>query len=157
MSNNSILQRSTRFTVHANTNITLHNALIFATGGGGHCHISDINMDKPGFYILTAAFVEHQNCECRRTETGMGVLNRPDVVELDPLVFPGILAEKYLRQSQGEPMSYSEYRYMLVTPKAIELEIGELVEVGGKLCQVAVAHLLDPYKNEYEVVMRWDN
>ena len=157
ISNNSITQRTTRFTVHANLSLTMHNALTFATGGGGHFHISDINRDKPGFHVLTAAFVEPQRCECRRTETGLGALNRPDVVELDSLVFPGILAEKYLRQNQGEPMSQSEYRFILIAPKCISLDIGELVDVGGRVCQVSVAHLLDPYKSEYEVVERSDN
>ena len=157
LSNNSIMQRSMKLTARrggAYPDITLHHALRF---DGLHCFLTDIDVDSPDWYVLTAAIVEPATCEAERTTTGMGELNRPDVERGEPLVFPGVLTEKYQRQTQGDPMSYSEARYVLVTPKCISLVVGEIVNIGDQPYEAVIAHTLDPYKNEFEVLRRRDN
>ena len=65
--------------------------------------------------------------------------------------FPAIMTEKYLGHQQLEPQAINTLRHVLVTPKAIELTPGKLVEVAGTPWPIQVAHLLDPWKNEYEL------
>ena len=148
LSSNSVMQRTVKLTVRrggAYPEITLRHALRLVEG---HCHPTDIDGDDPGWLTVTAALIEPVACEAPAGGGAWGP---------GALTFPGILAEKWLRQSQEEPMSHSEDRYMLITPKEIELAAGGLVTAGGTTCAIAVAHTLDPYKNEYEIVWRRDN
>jgi hypothetical protein len=150
-----VTARSAKLTVHSDPGLTLHNAL--ALPGGRHLFLVDINPDVPGFYVVSAAIVGLVECQAERTAIGKDANNRPATERLPPLIFQGCLAEKYLRQAQGEPMSHTEARYVLVTPKAIEIQAGALVEVAGLDYEVAIPHTLDPYKNEYEILRRADN
>ena len=79
---------------------------------------------------------------------------RADVHKTAPgMAFQGILTEKYLRYEQEKPMATNTLTYVLVTPKAVELTRGGLVEVAGEPHVVQVAHTLDPAKNEYELCL----
>lgn len=55
------------------------------------------------------------------------------------------------RHEQLEPMARNTICYVLVTPKAIALTSGSLVEIAETPYEVLLAHDLDPYKNEYEI------
>lgn len=66
-------------------------------------------------------------------------------------LFPGILIEKYLGHDQKTPMAVSTLTYVLVTPKEISLDVGSLVRCGTVIYEVQTAHVLDAYKNEYEI------
>ncbi len=46
-------------------------------------------------------------------------------------------------------MATNEHRRVLVTPKAVRLRPGPLVEVDGVEWPVMAAYELDPHKNEY--------
>lgn len=70
--------------------------------------------------------------------------------------FPAVLTEKHLKWEQPEPYSINRLTYVLVTPKAIELTRGKLVAVNDINYEVQLAHILDPYKNEYEIVRTED-
>lgn len=65
--------------------------------------------------------------------------------------FPGVAVEKYLRHQEAIPMDANVLRHVLVTPKEIALLPGQLVEVDGVRWPVRTAHLLNPWKNEYEI------
>ena len=49
------------------------------------------------------------------------------------------------------PYSTNIITYVLVTPKAVTLQRGSVVSVNGTDYAVLLAHVLDPYKNEYEI------
>ena len=56
-------------------------------------------------------------------------------------------------------MSVNDLGLVLVVPKAIELMEGDLVTVmAGQPAEynVQIRHVLDPYKNEYEIVRTED-
>lgn len=72
------------------------------------------------------------------------------------MTFPGVLTEKYARHGQEWPMSVNELGLVLVTPKAVTLRPGCLVEARGSAWEVLVPHELDEYKNEYEIGKRAD-
>lgn len=121
--------------------LTLHNALRL---GDQHLFLTAITERGRGHLDVDAAVVE------------------VDTVRLLPegtvgeMTFPGILTEKYARHEQEWPMSVNELGLVLVTPKAITLRPGCLVEVRGAAWEVLVPHELDPFKNEYEIGRRVD-
>lgn len=69
----------------------------------------------------------------------------------DGITFPAVLSEIYARHEELEPMDINTRRYVLVTPKEIELIPGRLVEVEGTRFPIRVGHTLDEWKNEYEI------
>jgi len=152
-----ITARSVKFTIHNDPDLSLHNAIAKAPPGTGHYFITDINRETPGYNILSTAFIWPSKCTVTRTKTLTDDKNRPVIEKLPPLIFPGYLTEKYLKQEQQEPMSYSEGRFVLVTPKVIEIQTGELITIGGAEYEMVIPHVLDPYKNEYEILRRADN
>ena len=81
-------------------------------------------------------------------------------IRQEPFHFPGILTEKYVRYAPEETYAKTETAYVLVTPKLISLSPGDLVTVREGAAEgvynVQVCHVLDPFKNEYEIVRRQD-
>lgn len=107
---------------------------------GHHCMITAIRPKGRMHLIVEAALVEVSDCEYVYTETK----------------FPAIMTEKYLGHQQLEPYAVNVLQHVLVTPKAIELEPGRVVEVAGVKWPIQTAHLLDPWKNEYELAREVD-
>lgn len=134
--------------------ITLHNAIKWR---GKHCFLTDITDLGNGLYEIMAALIEPQICTVERTDAhSLNELNRPVYSEPVMITFPGYLTEKYIRTIQDEPMSMVESQYVLVTPKSVNLQEGELVTINNVTYEVLVAHILDEYKNEYEILVRRD-
>lgn len=102
---------------------------------GRHCMITAIRPKGLLHLTVEAALVVTSECEYVYTGTR----------------FPAIMTEKYLGHQQLEPQAVNVLRHVLVTPKAIELAPGRLVEVAGTKWPIQTAHLLDPWKNEYEL------
>ena len=65
--------------------------------------------------------------------------------------FPGVLTEKYVGHDQPDLHSEVTTDFVLVVPKIIQLEPGSVVLAGEKHYRVRIPHLLDAYKNEYEI------
>lgn len=112
--------------------LTLHHALKW---GEQHLLITAIVPQGRGYLEVSAALVELTQCEDRYTGTS----------------FPAVVTEKYHRHDQLEPQAVNVVQHVLVTPKAVELIPGRLVEVGGASWPIQTAQLLDPYKNEYVI------
>ena len=121
--------------------ITLHQAIRYK---GQHLFLTEITTPVRGWAEVKAALVEPILCRANA-----------EVDDSGP-TFPGVLTEKYLSFAQREPQVENTITYVLVTPKAVELPIESLVQVGNELMVVRAAHLLDPYKHEYEVERRFE-
>lgn len=121
--------------------LTLHNALRWR---GQHLFLTAITHRDRGHLDVAAALVDLTECQADVDEGENGSR------------FPGILTEKYAKWDQPEPYSVNQLTYVLVTPKGIVLQRGGLVAVAGVNYEVQVAHTLDPYKNEYEIVRTED-
>jgi len=146
--------KSIKFTIRKNKDLTLHNAFIWR---GKHCFLTDIFEVDRAYYEVTAALIEPVTCVVERCgEPTKDKLNRPVYSEQILISFPGVLTEKYMSYMQNEPMATTEMRYVLVTPKAIEINCGELVTINGTTYNVLIAHTLDEYKNEYEILYQGD-
>ncbi len=117
---------------------------------GRHVFLTDIRTHPKGrgHLLVTGALVEPVRC--------VGDVNLPG----GGLVFPAILAERYGRQDlqheQLDPYAVNRIAYVLVTPKAVVLTRGALVDAGGTVYEVQLAHGLDETQTEYEVVRKED-
>ena len=89
--------------------------------------------------------------------TGRDALKRPVAVKVPGFTFPGVLTERYFRNDAEDVYRAEVQQRVLVTPKAIALRAGDLVQRGDETpYTVRQALDLDPYKNEYVIERRWD-
>lgn len=146
--------KSIKFTIRKKSDLTLHNAFSWK---GKHCFLTDIKEIDHAYYEVSAALIEPRICNIERNlKPKRNELNRPIYDGPTTISFPGCLTEKYMGHTQNEPMATKEMRYVLVTPKIIELECGELVTIDDIAYNVLIAHTLDEYKNEYEIIVKED-
>lgn len=149
--------RGVTFTIRKSPGLTLHNAFFWR---GQHCFLTSIVDGDPGFQVVKAALCERVSCSAVHRKDTLGPGNKPQTEESPPVFFPGILTEKYAGYAQEETYAKEEILYVLVTPKPVTLAAGALVTVlDGPAAQVYNAracHVLDPYKNEYEIFRRTD-
>jgi hypothetical protein len=146
--------KSIKFTIRKKSNLSLNNAFLWQ---GKHYFLTDIIDIDRMYYEVTAALIEPRSCIVERTgEPSLNELNRTVYEDNQILTFPGCLTEKYLRYTQGEPMASTETRYVIVTPKPIELVVGEIVIIDNIAYTVIIPHTLDEYKNEYEISVKVD-
>ena len=108
----------------------LDNALLWK---GQHCLITSIRPLGRLYLTVEAALVALSSCEDR----------------LAGVQFPAVLTERYLGHQQMEPMAVNVHQRVLVTPKAVTLTPGRLVEVDSISWPVRTAYDLDPHKNEF--------
>lgn len=132
--------RNAKLTIRSR-DITLYGALRWR---GQHLFLTSITKLDRMYLDVQTALVDPAVCRANTDEEEPGV------------AFPGILTEKYAKWEQPEPYSINRLTYVLVAPKVIQLQRGGLVEVDGVNYEVQVAHTLDPYKNEYEIVRTED-
>mgnify|MGYP005786795251 FL=1 len=137
--------------------LTLHNALLW---GEQHLFLSAILPEGRVHLRVQAALVEPVTCLATRTEDTVGEAGRPTTAETMRMTFPGVLTEKYARYEREETHAENETSYVLVVPKAIQLKASDLVTVqegpAKAVYYVTICHVLDPYKNEYEIVWQGD-
>lgn len=92
-----------------------------------------------------------------QARTGRNELDRPVVSQLPSFTFPGILTELYRQNAQDEIYRAETLRRVLVTPKAVALRPGDLVQPGtGAPYTVRQALDLDQWKNEYVIERQED-
>ena len=100
---------------------------------GQHCFITSILPSDYGHLMVEAALVVMSRCRNPRTgET-----------------FPAVMTERYVGHQQLEPMAVNTHQRVLVTPKAVRLTPGPLVEVDGVEWPIITPYELDPHRNEY--------
>ena len=100
---------------------------------GQHCLITAIRPLGRLYWTVEAALVVLSRCRDPRTGEA----------------FPAVMTERYVRHEQLEPMAVNTHQRVLVTPKAVRLAPGPLVEVDGVEWPITTPYELDPHKNEY--------
>ena len=109
---------------------------------------------------VEAALAAPVSCLAERTGDTVGAAGRPVSAETLRVTFPGILTEKYVRYEREETHAENDAAYVLVTHKAVSLLAGDLVTVqegpARAVYHVTACHVLDEYKNEYELAWRGD-
>lgn len=89
-------------------------------------------------------------------DTASDEYNRLQTLSIPDFQFQGCIAEKYLGNEISQPHTIDETQYVLLTPKAVVLNRGELVLIGEDFYIVEICHMLDTVKNEYEISRRGD-
>ena len=137
--------------------LTLHQALRWK---GQHLYLTSITERDRTHLDAQAGLVTVAACSARRYATGMGQGNRPVKQELPSQTFPGVLTEKYVRYEQEDTYAKARRCLVLVTPKAVTLKEGDLVTVkegpAAAVYNVQACHVLDEFKNEYEILFSRD-
>ena len=124
---------------------------------GRFCFLSDLSEPDRGHITARCALAEPSDCMVQRTKVSTdNPMNRPQRLQTETVRFPAILTEKYVKATPEDWSTVTETAYVLVTPKAVSLHTGETVSVGGAPFVVQVGHLLDEYKNEYEILRKVD-
>ena len=145
--------KSVKFTMRKQ-DLSLFNAFRW---NGDFYFLTDINEINRMYYEVTAARIEPKTCVVTEIDTTQrNELNRPISTKNVVMTFPGCLIEKYMGYSQQKPQAVTEMTYVLVTPKAITLNVADLVEIDGTTYNVQIPHTLDPFKNEYEIAVKRD-
>lgn len=145
--------KTTVFTLRKIVGITLHHALQVE---GQFCFLTEIATDNPIMLELTAALIAPVACIASHKENFKNELKRPIASDAVITAFPGCVTEKYLGWTQEKPMAQTELQLVLITPKVIVLEAGDVVEISGTKYIVRLEHTLDEFKNEYEIVAKKD-
>ena len=144
--------RGVTFTVRSRRQLSLANAYRWGTQ---HCFITAILplADVPGYVQVKAALVDPVSCVATWTpRDAKDSLNRPVEGKPESVTFPGILTEKYRGNDQEDVYRVLTQQRVLVTPKAIQLRVGTVVQIGADSPYTVRAVLdLDPWKNEYEI------
>ena len=130
----------------------LHNAIEWR---GRHCFLTSIQEIDRMYCEVQAAIIEPVKCIAVRKPESKDEYNRPVQTGEEEVIaeFPGCLTEKYLKYQSEMPESRIESTMVLVTPKPIAITPGDLVRIAGKPYVVQVVHVLDMYKNEYEITI----
>lgn len=132
--------------------LTLHDALSW---DGHHLFLTSIVPMGRNHMEVDTAVVETTTCRAQGYTTTVGEGNRPQKHEKPPVTFPGVLTEKYVRYETEDTYAMARRGLVLVTPKPIRLSEGYLVTVqdgpAAAIYNVKACHVLDPFKNEYEI------
>ena len=132
--------------------LTLHNALRWR---GQHLFLTSITLQDRNHLAVASALVRLVRCVGQGYTTTVGAGNRPEKAEKPPVTFQGVLTEKYARYETEDSYAKARRLLVLVTPKAVVLQEGDLVTVQGgpaaAVYNIRACHILDVYKNEYEM------
>ncbi len=136
--------------------LTLHQAIRWR---GEFLHLTSILLNREqDQQEIKAAICQNVTLTAKpQARTGRDALNRPTKVEQASFTFPGILAEMYYRNDQDEIFRSTMQRRVLVTPKAVVLRAGDLVQLNdGAPYTVRQVLDLEAYKNEYVIERQED-
>lgn len=135
--------------------LTLHNAI---RQGEMHFFLTSITERNRNQLDIKAALCEPVTLTAKpQVRTGRDALNRPTAIQQPSFTFPGVLTELYHRNAPDEIYRAETLQRALVTPKAIKLRAGDLVQAGDEVpYTIRQVMDLDPYKNEYVIERQED-
>lgn len=136
--------------------ITLDNALMFR---GQHYFITNIeeHPDSRNFYKVTTAAITPKICSVKKRVAELDpVYNRPTLSENTKITFPACVIKEKVKTEEETPRTNTEQSLVIVVPKAITLNVGEQITLGGKVWRVTEPYELDEWKNEYEIIRNDD-
>ena len=129
--------------------LNLDNCLLW---GDRYIYITEIGNTEVRHYLsVTAVLLDPVICSVTRESYGLDSLNRRVLIGSETTLFPAWLTEKYVGRQQADPQVVVDIMYVLIVPKAVSLNIGEIVTISDKHFAVWLAHTLDSNKNEYEI------
>lgn len=130
--------------------LTCNDALLVR---GEHFFITDINRTgiAPIYYKVQAAMIAPETATVTRTVVSIGSNGIPANTSQIVAECPVYLTEKALSTAEEKSMVESTNRLVAVTPKILECLPGDIMEFMGMKYRVNVCHIMERYKNEYEI------
>lgn len=148
--------RGATVVIRTDLRLTLHQAIRWR---GEFLHLTAIalNQERDRQEIKAAICTPVTVTAKPQARTGRGEFNRPVVEQQSAYTFPGILSEMYHQNEADEVFRKETLRRVLVTPKAVILRAGDLVQKGEE-APYTVRQVMDLecYKNEYVLERRED-
>lgn len=148
--------RGATVVIRPDLRLTLHQAIRW---NGEFLHLTSITLDKERDRqeIKTAICYPATLTAKPQARAGRDALNRPLMEQQAAFNFPGILTEMYHQNEGDEVFRKTTQRRVLVTPKAIVLRAGDLVQQGAE-APYTVRQVMDLefYKNEYVIERQED-
>lgn len=148
--------RGATVVIRPDLRLTLHQAIRW---NGKFLHLTSIALDKErDRQEIKAAICYPATLTAKpQARTGRDAMNRPLMEQQAAFDFPGILTEMYYRNEGDEVFRKTTQRRVLVTPKAIVLRAGDLVQQGTE-APYTVRQVMDLefYKNEYVIERQED-
>lgn len=83
--------------------------------------------------------------------------NRPIKKPISIYDFEGYITEKFTGYSVEKVNTTSIQNYILIVPKVIDLDIGDILTMNNEAYNIQDTHKIDEYMNEYEIVLKKDN
>lgn len=129
---------------------------------GMYLYVATVTEPELGWMEAECAVVDLCCCTARRAEVTKGKANRPVRDETKLGQFSAVLTERYMGYGKAEDGTHvvATNTMVLVTPTAVELDEGDLVDVadgpGKGTYYVTVCHRLDRWKAEYEMERKKD-
>lgn len=148
--------RGVTVTIRPDRRLTLRDAIRW---NGEFLHLTAISMDAERDRQEIRAAICHPETLTAKPQdrTGRDARNRPVAIPQAAYTFPGILAERYYRSEEDEVFRRETLERVLVTPKAVELRTGDLIQQGDSAPYTVLQRLdLEDYKNEYVIERRRD-
>ena len=143
-------------TIRPDRRMTLRDAIRW---NGEFLHLTAISMGAERDRQEIRAAICHPETLTAKPQdrTGRDARNRPVAIPQAAYTFPGILAERYYRSEEDEVFRRETLERVLVTPKAVELRTGDLIQQGDSMPYTVLQRLdLEDYKNEYVIERRRD-
>ena len=141
--------RGATVTIRPDPRLTLHQAIRWR---GEFLHLTDImfSPERDCQKIKAAICVPVTLTAKPQARSGRDDLNRPIITQQAAYTFPGVLTELYHQNEADEVLRTETLRRVLVTPKAVVLRAGDLVQSGSD-SPYTVRQVMDleAYKNEY--------
>ena len=148
--------RGVTVTIRPDRWVTLRNAFRW---NGEFLHLTAISMGAERDRQEIRAAICHPATLTAKPQdrTGRDSRNRPVAIPQASYTFPGILTERYHRSEEDEVVRREMLERVLVTPKAVELRPGDLVQRGEEPPYTVMQRLdLEDYKTEYVIERRGD-
>lgn len=148
--------RGATVVIRPDLRLTLHQAIRW---NGEFLHLTSIVLDEArDRQEIKAAICYPATLTAKpQARSGRDAMNRPLMEQQAVFDFPGILTEAYHRNEEDEVFRKTTQRRVLVTPKAIVLRPGDLVQQGTE-APYTVRQVMDLefYKNEYVIERQED-
>lgn len=148
--------RGVTVTIRPDRRLTLRDAIRW---NGEFLHLTAISMGAERDRQEIRAAICHPEMLTAKPQdrTGRDARNRPVAIPQASYTFPGILTERYHRSEEDEVFRREMLERVLVTPKAVELRPGDLVQRGEEPPYTVLQRLdLEDYKTEYVIERRGD-
>lgn len=138
--------RGVTVTIRPDRRLTLRDAIRW---NGEFLHLTAISMGAERDRQEIRAAICHPEMLTAKPQdrTGRDARNRPVAIPQAAYTFPGILAERYYRSEEDEVFRRETLERVLVTPKAVELRTGDLIQQGDSAPYTVLQRLdLEDYK-----------